>query len=157
MKFVTIPLCMANKSIAIILIPNKYHEFRARCKFICANFTGEVHICSTTKDTEVRYFRFFTCKDLLRRFPLKTFNVSVVINMGSSCKANSHQESGKHASSRIDCAFSSSVRFNRSAQPFCWCTCSVLVSWTIPCSHKKDCNSDVIYSPPLSVCRCLTE
>jgi len=24
-----IPLCVVNKSIAIILIPNKYHEFRA--------------------------------------------------------------------------------------------------------------------------------
>jgi len=82
-----IPLCVANKSIAIILIANKYHEFRARCKFICANFTGEVHICSTTKDTEVRYFRFFTCKDLLRRFPLETFNGSTVIDMGSSCKS----------------------------------------------------------------------
>jgi len=42
-----IPLCVANKSIAIILIPNKYHEFRAWCKFVCTNFIGEVHICST--------------------------------------------------------------------------------------------------------------
>ena len=83
----SIPLCVVNKSIAIILIPNKYHEFRARCKFICVNFTGEVYICSTTKDMEVRYFRFFTCKDHLRRFPLEMFNRSVVINMGSSCKS----------------------------------------------------------------------
>jgi len=80
-------LCVANKSIAIILIPNKYHEFRAQCKFICANFTRELHICSTTKDIEVQYFRFFTYEDLLRRFPLETFNGSAVIDMGSSCKS----------------------------------------------------------------------
>jgi len=48
-----IPLCVANKSIAIILISNKYHEFRVRCKFICVNFIGEIHICSIAKDTEV--------------------------------------------------------------------------------------------------------
>jgi len=48
-----IPLCVANKFIAIILIPNEYHEFRAQCKFICANFIGEIYICSTTKDMEV--------------------------------------------------------------------------------------------------------
>jgi len=33
----------------------------------------------------------------------------------------------------------------------------VLVSWTFPCSRKKDCNSDIIYSPPLSVYRHLTK
>ena len=33
----------------------------------------------------------------------------------------------------------------------------VLVLQTIPYSHKKNCNSDVIYSLPLSVCRHLTE
>jgi len=37
-----IPLCVANKSIAIILIPNKYHELGAWCKFVCANFIGKV-------------------------------------------------------------------------------------------------------------------
>ena len=31
-----IPLCVVNKSIAIILIPNKYHEFRVQYKFACA-------------------------------------------------------------------------------------------------------------------------
>ena len=82
-----IPLCVANKSIAIILIPNKYHKFRVRCKFICVNFIGEVHICSITKDTKVQYFRFFTCEDLLRYFPFEIFNGSIVIDMGSSCKS----------------------------------------------------------------------
>jgi len=82
-----IPLCVVNKSIAIILIPNKYHEFRAQCKFVCVNFIGEVHICSTTKDMEVQYFRFFTCEDLLRCFPFETFNRSTVIDMSSSCKS----------------------------------------------------------------------
>ena len=46
-------LCVANESIAIILISNKYHEFRVQCKFICMNFIEEVHICSTAKDIEV--------------------------------------------------------------------------------------------------------
>ena len=44
----SISLCVANKSIAIILIPNKYHEFRAWYKFVCANFIGEVYILSQT-------------------------------------------------------------------------------------------------------------
>jgi len=82
-----IPLYMANKSIAIILIPNKYYEFRAQCKFVCVNFIGEVHIYSTTKDTEVWYFRFFTCEDLLRCFLFEMFNRSTVIDIGSSCKS----------------------------------------------------------------------
>jgi len=80
-------LCVVNKSIAIILIPNKYHEFRVQYKFVCMNFIGEVHICFTTKDTEMQYFRFFTCEDLLRCFPFETFNGSMVIDMGSSCKS----------------------------------------------------------------------
>jgi len=87
MKFVTIPLCVVNKSIAIILIPNKYHEFRARCKFICTNFIRDIYICFTTKDTEMRYFRSFTCEDHLRYFLFETFNRSMVIDMDSSCKS----------------------------------------------------------------------
>jgi len=68
-------------------IPNKYHEFRAWYKFICANFIREIHIYFIAKDIEVQYFRFFTCKDLLRCFLLKIFNGSIVIDMGSSCKS----------------------------------------------------------------------
>jgi len=48
-----IPLCVVNKYIAIILIPNKYHEFRAWCKFICVNFIGEIYICSIAKDIKM--------------------------------------------------------------------------------------------------------
>jgi len=40
-----------------------------------------------TKDTEMQYFRFFTCEDLLRCFPFEMFNGSMVIDMGSSCKS----------------------------------------------------------------------
>ena len=80
-------LYVVNKSIAIILIPNKYYEFRARCKFVCVNFIGKVHICSTTKDMEVQYFRSFTYEDLLRCLPFETFNRSMVIDIGSSCKS----------------------------------------------------------------------
>ena len=76
-----ISLCMAHEPIAIILIPNEYHQFRAWRKFICSNFIEEIHICSTTKDMEVWYFRFITCKDLLRCFPFETFIGSTIINM----------------------------------------------------------------------------
>jgi len=41
-----ISLCVTNKSIANILIPNKYHHFRAQCKFICTNFIREIYILS---------------------------------------------------------------------------------------------------------------
>jgi len=82
-----IPLCVANKSIAIILIPNKYHEFRVWYKFVCINFIGKIHICSTTKDMEVQYFRFFTCEDLLRCFLFELFNRSMIIDIGSSYKS----------------------------------------------------------------------
>ena len=81
-----IPLCIANEPVAIILIPNKYHQFRAQCKFICVNFIGEIYVCSTTKDIEVQYFRFLIFEDLLRCFPFEMFNGSTVIDMGGGCK-----------------------------------------------------------------------
>jgi len=70
-----------------LYIPNKYHEFRAWCNFVCVNFIGEVHICSTTKDMKVQYFRFFICEDHLRYFPFEMFNGSTVIDMSSSYKS----------------------------------------------------------------------
>jgi len=64
---------------------------------------------------------------------------------------NTYQESSRYASSFIDCAFSSKMLFNHSVWPFCWCTCKVLVSCITSCSLRKDCNSDITYSLPLSV------
>ena len=39
--------------ITIVLIFNKYHQFRTQHKFISINFIRKKHICSITKDTEV--------------------------------------------------------------------------------------------------------
>ena len=46
-------LYIAHKAITIILIPNKYYQFRMWHKFIDMEFTGEKHICFIAKDTEV--------------------------------------------------------------------------------------------------------
>ena len=46
-------LYIAHKVIIIILISNKYYQFRMWCKFISINFIGEKHICSIVKDTDV--------------------------------------------------------------------------------------------------------
>jgi len=48
-----ISLYMVHKAITIVLIPNKYHQFRTQHKFIGINFTGEKHIGSIAKDMEV--------------------------------------------------------------------------------------------------------
>ena len=69
---------------------------------------------------------------------------------------NAYQEFSKYASSCIDCAFLSKILFNHSAWPFCWCTCEVLVSCITSCSLKKDYNSNITYSLPLSVCNLFT-
>ena len=71
--------------------------------------------------------------------------------------ANSYQESGTYASSCINYAFLSKMWFNHSAQPFCWCTYEVLVSWIISYSLRKNYNSNVAYSLPLSICNLFTE
>ena len=51
-------LCMMYKVVSIVLIPNKYHQFKVWCEFFGMNFNKEKCIGSTTKDTEVQYFRF---------------------------------------------------------------------------------------------------
>jgi len=46
-------LCMAHKTVSIVLIPNEYHQFRVWCEFVGINFNRGEHIGSTVKDTEV--------------------------------------------------------------------------------------------------------
>ena len=53
-----ISLCIAYKVITIVLIPNKYHQFRIWHKFMCVNFIEKKYICSTAKNIEVQCFRF---------------------------------------------------------------------------------------------------
>ena len=48
-----ISLCIAYKVITIVLIPNKYYQFRIWHKFMYVNFIEKKYICSTAKDTEV--------------------------------------------------------------------------------------------------------
>ena len=40
---------MVHKAITIVLIPNKYYQFRTQHKFIGINFTREKHIGSIAK------------------------------------------------------------------------------------------------------------
>ena len=48
-----ISLCMAYKVVSIVLISNKYHQFRVWCEFVRMNFNRKEYIGSTAKDTEV--------------------------------------------------------------------------------------------------------
>jgi len=48
-----ISLCMVYKALSIVLIPNKYHQFRMWCEFVGMNFNREEHISSTAKNMEV--------------------------------------------------------------------------------------------------------
>ena len=72
------------KEITIILIPNKYHQFRIQHKFISMNFTGKKYIGFTAKNMKVRCFEFITQKDLLRYFPFKMPNRCVIVYMSCS-------------------------------------------------------------------------
>jgi len=49
----SISLCMAYKMVSIVLISNKYHQFRVWCEFVRMNFNREEHIGSIAKDMEV--------------------------------------------------------------------------------------------------------
>jgi len=81
-------LYMAYKATTIVLIFDKYHQFRIWCKFVGINFSGEKYISSTTKDMEVKCFGFVTQENLLRCSLLETFNRCVIVYMSYSfhCK-----------------------------------------------------------------------
>jgi len=46
-------LYIVYKTITIVLISNKYYQFRTWYKFIGVKFIGKIHMCFTTKDMEM--------------------------------------------------------------------------------------------------------
>ena len=44
---------MVHKIVSIILISNKYHQFRVWCEFVGTNFNKKKHIGFIAKDIEV--------------------------------------------------------------------------------------------------------
>ena len=113
-------LYMVHKGITIILIPNKYHQFKIWHKFIGTNFIGMKYICFIIKDIEVHWFWFIIQKDLLRCFLFEISNRYIIVYIWVAAEiANSYQKSDRHASSYIDCAFLSNMWFNHLVWPFC--------------------------------------
>jgi len=86
-----ISLYIAYKAVSIILIPNKYHQFRIWYKFVSINFNRKKYIGSTAKDTEVQYFGFISQEGLLKYSPLEMSNRHMIVYMSCSCYENSHQ------------------------------------------------------------------
>ena len=115
-----ISLCMPHEVISIILICNKYYQFRVWYKFLSINFSREEHISSTAKDMKVQCFEFVFQEDFLMYSSLKIFDRYTIIYMSHSYYWNSHQKSGRHALSCIDYVFSSKVQFDLLVWLFCW-------------------------------------
>ena len=80
-------LHIACKAIPIILISNEYYQFRMWYKLIGMKFTGEKHISSIAKDTEVQCFRFITQENLLRCFPFEMSNRYAIVYISCSCNS----------------------------------------------------------------------
>ena len=51
-------LCIAYKTVSIVLIPKKYHQFRMWCEFVGTNFNRKEYIGSIAKDTKVQCLGF---------------------------------------------------------------------------------------------------
>ena len=74
-------LYIVYKVITIVLIFNKYHQFRIWCKFIDTNFTRDNIQTPQPKTQKCNIIQ----EDLLRCFPFEMPNRCVIIYMSYSC------------------------------------------------------------------------
>jgi len=133
--------------------------------YVCELHWEEIHMlysqryrsAMSAKDIEVQCFRFIVLGLLSKKISWDVFYLKYLTGVWfytwvAATIANSYQEYGKYTLSCINYTFSSKMWFNYSAWPFCWYIYKVLVSWIILCSLRKDCDSDITYYFPLSVC-----